>query len=137
MTRPDTPAQEHADVVRRSLYDDVGRASREALSALDALLTTVERLTAERDEAVMKKARMDNWGYSDRGLQARAEAAERERDEARAEIIAATTWYADNFGGGEDDPDPADMTLGQMLLAIYDWGNARAALSEEEQGEQA
>ena len=74
MTRPDTPAQEHADTVPRSwivMWKDVStteqlawfQASRRNGSAprqgeevvaaedYDALLADVERLTAERDEA--------------------------------------------------------------------------------------
>ena len=89
---PDTPAQEHADTVREALNFGYGGDPNyrpfyeDGITALDALLKEVERLTAERDEAVMKKARMDNWGYSDRGLQARAEAAEREVERLTAEI---------------------------------------------------
>lgn len=52
VVKPDTTAQEHADVVRKGLRLGLGKgvlASCEA--ALDALLAHVERLTAERDEA--------------------------------------------------------------------------------------
>ena len=107
-SRPDTPAQEHADTVRAWIADytecdcdeDSTCLIHRTAPHLDALLKEVERLTAERDEwLTMFDGDAHEWFVSlpspytfkaadftalvgaAHALESRAEAAERERDE--------------------------------------------------------
>lgn len=98
-SRPDAPAQQHADTVRVAIEaafypgeaDPYESVKRPAIDALDALLKEVERLTAERDAALHRAegwVQHDTEAYAAQSMRAlkRAEAAERERDEARREL---------------------------------------------------
>lgn len=92
---PDTPAQQHADTLRK-LVRSFGRPQHDA--ALDALLAHVERLTAERDAALHRAegwVQHDTEAYAAQSMRAlkRAEAAERERDEARASLRSERLAY--------------------------------------------
>lgn len=91
---PDTAAQQHADTVRDWFATDPRADTdsgawdgwNDAAAALDALLADVERLTAERDETatslrITKELYAELWRRTRSWLE-RAEAAERERDEA-------------------------------------------------------
>lgn len=69
----------------------------EALEFIQQLEARIAATEAERDEAVMKKARMDNWGYSDRGLQGRAEAAEARAVAAEEALAAAEETLRDLY----------------------------------------
>lgn len=110
---PDTPAQEHADTVREALNFGYGGDPNyrpfyeDGITALDALLAEVERLTAERDAAMASNAVfMSDEAYSRlhdawHVEQERAEAAEALAERRLADLRTYWThcgypeWYGD------------------------------------------
>lgn len=139
-SRPDAPAQQHADTVRVAIEaafypgeaDPYESVKRPAIDALDALLKEVERLTAERDEAMASNAVfMSDEAYSRlhdawHVEQERAEAAEAlaERRGAAATLARSELDWCIGYASTVEHKAWRERLLKRLHVA-------RAALAED------